>query len=108
MVLVLLLKVAFLIFCNTIHGTKISESKQNHSVKSTKKEGLKRTPILDDSSTDDEASEAEGPTAFVNESASQLESSSRNGIRSTTGVWQESFFFEPNDSRLKGKQWRIY
>lgn len=59
---------------------------------------VKKRPILDDSSSDEE-----GPTAAYNAAAqSQAFPASNPGVRSSHGVWQESFFLQSGDSRLKG------
>ncbi|XP_026286073.1 probable RNA-binding protein CG14230 [Frankliniella occidentalis] len=78
------------------------EVKEKHPEVFTKSlhKGPKKGFMLDDSSSEDEETE-QGPTAVVNSSAFQSTNSSISGVRSTGGVWQESFFFQPNDDRLK-------
>lgn len=59
---------------------------------------MKKRPILDDSSSDEE-----GPTADYNTvEQDKAFPTSNPGVRSSHGVWQESFFLQSGDSRLKG------
>lgn len=69
-----------------------------------KTKGMKSHVVLDESSSEDEDGHTKGPTASVKNSTQQSAFRSANSTtKSVGGVWQESFFFQPNDSRLKGK-----
>ncbi|KAK3908642.1 putative RNA-binding protein [Frankliniella fusca] len=82
-------------------NTPNGKDKEEYSEVITKTRGLKKGFSLDDSSSEDEEADQQGPTAVVESSAFQSTNKSISGVRSTGGVWQESFFFQPNDDRLK-------
>ncbi|XP_034236799.1 probable RNA-binding protein CG14230 [Thrips palmi] len=77
-----------------------SEKHENETVPRVKplRKNLKQS-MLDDSSSDEEGP---GPTADLNAADNDKAFPTSNpGIRSSHGVWQESFFLQSGDTRLK-------